>query len=88
MSWELIETTSPIARKEHKCEWCGEPILKGEKHHRETGKFDGNFTSYRMHLECRDAVSKTANENHFHFWVWDPMINPRGVCDEESLWEY
>lgn len=21
-------------------------------------------------------------------WTWDPMVNPRGECDEERLWEY
>jgi len=88
MSWELIENTTPVARKEYRCEWCGEPILKKEKHYKETGKFEGEFTSYRMHMECKDAVSKQAYRNNMHCWVWDPMVNPRGECDEESLWEY
>jgi hypothetical protein len=44
--------SNPTARKEHRCEWCGQKILKGEKHFQFVGKWQGEFQNWRMHLEC------------------------------------
>lgn len=45
--------TQPVARKEYRCEWCGEKILKGEKHHKYVGMWEGDFQNWRMHSECK-----------------------------------
>ncbi len=37
------DTNWPTARKQHRCIWCGEGILKGEKHAHFAGKWEGEF---------------------------------------------
>lgn len=49
---DFDETTYPVAAKEHRCEWCGQMILQGEKHAHFVGKWDGEFQNWRMHLVC------------------------------------
>jgi len=54
------ETKYPTAAKEHRCEWCGEPIVVGENHAHFAGKWDGEFQNWRMHRECYSSAS----DNH------------------------
>jgi hypothetical protein len=44
----------PKAAKDHRCEWCGEPIPKGERHYQYTGIWQGEWQYWRMHEECRE----------------------------------
>ena len=39
--YEHLETKNVIARKQHKCDWCGKPISKGEEYERQKYKYDG-----------------------------------------------
>jgi hypothetical protein len=48
---------TPKARKEHKCEWCGEPIPKGEVHYQFTGIWQGDWQNWRMHDGCHEIAS-------------------------------
>ncbi len=43
------------AKKDHKCCECGVVIPKGEFHGVFTGKWDGEISMNRQHLECEDA---------------------------------
>ena len=45
------------AAKDHYCVWCcrSPGILKGEKHFKFVGQFEGDFQSWRIHLECDQA---------------------------------
>lgn len=52
MSYELISESRPKARKEYKCIWCGQNILKGETHYYEISKYEGGFQDHRWHTEC------------------------------------
>lgn len=49
----------PVARKEHKCCECGQPIFAGEKYGSFSGKwshaFDGGMQVFKQHLECEEA---------------------------------
>lgn len=56
MSYQLLSETEPVARKEYRCIWCPELILKGEKHVHESSKYDGDFQDHRWHLECKKAA--------------------------------
>lgn len=44
-----------VARKEYPCVECCAPILKGERHLRWAGLWDGSWSYGRQHLLCRDA---------------------------------
>ena len=56
------EVRHPVAAKEHRCEWCGEPIPKGEKHAHFVGKWENEFQNWRMHYECHDYADDTICE--------------------------
>jgi hypothetical protein len=51
------EPTSPKARKEHCCIWCGGPILAGEYYKQQTGFYDGAPYRNRYHAECWDDAA-------------------------------
>ncbi len=43
-----------IARKQHKCIWCGEKIEPGFEYMRQRSVFDGVFQNHAWHPECND----------------------------------
>lgn len=51
------EYAYPVARKNHRCEWCGESIPAGEKYVRYVGMWESEFQNWAMHQECHDAAS-------------------------------
>jgi hypothetical protein len=69
MSYEEISYVHPKARKEHWCDWCGEKILKGEKHLSRAYKFQGEFMTGRMHLECENSMKKTHRDILSEGWT-------------------
>jgi hypothetical protein len=77
MSYRLLSETSPKARKQYRCVWCGERINVGERHAHERSIFDGEFQNHRFHHECIDAMREEASENggEVEFGYYD---NPRG----------
>ena len=50
--FRLISESFPCARKPHKCIWCGERIVVGEKYRRERSVFDDNMQDHKWHLDC------------------------------------
>ena len=60
MSTDFGDVICPIARKDYKCEWCGETIVSEVnvirplriRHVKFVGKWNGEFQSWRMHAEC------------------------------------
>ena len=53
------EPTYPVARKDHRCEWCGETIPTGEKHLRFSGMWEGAWQNWRMHSDCHDYADES-----------------------------
>lgn len=53
----LGDVTTPKARKDHSCFWCGEIIFQHETYARWTWKNDVVET-IKVHTECREAWSK------------------------------
>lgn len=49
---------TPVAAKEHRCEWCGEGISKGERHYQFTGVWGGDWQNWRMHSECHECATR------------------------------
>lgn len=48
----LTEPTEVTARKEHRCDDCGGPIAKGERHVRGTSLFDRHVNTLRRCARC------------------------------------
>ena len=49
---DILRDTHPIARKEHKCQFCGGIISIGEKYYRQTNVYDGRVYDWISHTEC------------------------------------
>ena len=58
MSYELISESTPVARKNYRCDWCGEMIVAGDKHYASRGKFEGELQFSRLHSECKLALNR------------------------------
>lgn len=54
------------ARKQHYCEWCSEPIVKGEIHYQFKGIWEGEWQNWRMHTECSDAHDRETEGGEIH----------------------
>ncbi|MEK6860586.1 MAG: hypothetical protein AABY07_01325 [Nanoarchaeota archaeon] len=50
-----INETYPAAKKEYRCQWCGETIKIKEIHVKQVCVYDGDFQSNRLHSECYEA---------------------------------
>ena len=75
MSYQEIRHYSLIARKPHRCIWCGEPIQKGDLHIRIKSKFDGDLQDHRFHGECVDPCHEHCDQSEGEFIPFD---NKRG----------
>jgi hypothetical protein len=62
MSYHLLEHATPLARKAHRCTWCGEEIPAGEKYIRIRCIYDGEPQVNKFHAECEKACSEEAAE--------------------------
>ena len=49
---KVLKNKAPIARKEHRCEFCGEVIHVGEKYNRQTNVYDGCIYDWVSHCDC------------------------------------
>lgn len=69
---EFYSETHLIARKEHRCEMCDEAIPVGTAYWRETGKFDGEFFTRRIHEHCYEMMTEYCAEVDTEFF-WDDI---------------
>ncbi len=46
------------ANKEHRCNFCGEKIVIGEKYITSTHKFDGSVYDWKAHIRCSNMASR------------------------------
>lgn len=49
--------THPKAKKEHRCIYCGGPILVGEQYVQQEGFYDGAPYRNRYHAECYESCA-------------------------------
>lgn len=73
MSFTLLSETRPKARKDHRCIWCGEKILKGNIYVAERSVFDGEMQNHHWHEECLTD----ARNNSDYEWEFTPYDNER-----------
>lgn len=79
MSYTELRSSEPIARKGYNCEWCAERITKGEKHAYRSFIWEGDFSTGRMHFECRAAMYEVPNDELEE--GWNPGDYPRGKSE-------
>lgn len=79
--WEGISTeTVKKARKDHRCVWCPEVIVKGSPCVRQVGIFEGDFQFSRYHPECWEAAGRYFNEGEAE--CFEPHSFKRGTTQE------
>jgi hypothetical protein len=70
-----FENKKIIAKKPHRCNWCGERIEISESSIYRKGIYEDEFYGDYYHLECDDALYKSdLDDNEF-----DPMTQKRGI---------
>lgn len=75
MSYQLLSESTPKARKQHRCIWCGQSIEAGTVYRHERSMYDGNFQNHHWHLECDAAFS--AEVAGYGEEAFDAMENER-----------
>ena len=54
----ILRESEPRARKDHRCNYCGRVIPKGEQHMYSVGFVYGDFNYYRAHYNCYVMASE------------------------------
>lgn len=69
-----------VGRKDHRCEWCGQSIPKGETFFHYKGIFEGEWQNWRMHNECFEdyQINSDVNEG------FSPFDNERPATVEQQ----
>lgn len=57
MSYRLIRDSHPVARKDHKCIWCGQAIKQGSRYRYELSEYEGELQKHHWHTECEISAS-------------------------------
>lgn len=73
MSLEFYNHKKPIARKEHICEMCGQKIMVGERYSRDVGKYDGDFFTRDLHLDCSETLLRFIKEEDVDEFRYDEI---------------
>lgn len=74
MSTCISSKDGVIARKQHRCVLCGEPILVGDKYDQRNGVGDDGFWSVRMHPECHAYESNDTVDPDWYEDVSEPAF--------------
>ncbi|MDB0600304.1 hypothetical protein PL373_13270 [Tenacibaculum maritimum] len=69
---ETLTNTTPKARKEHQCNFCGGIIEKGEVYQSQTNVYEGDIYTWKSHTTCQQIVREL---NMFE------EADDNGVCD-------
>lgn len=63
MSYTLFSIHDRIAKKPHRCIWCGQAISPGAKYSDERSVFDGSIQRHRWNPECLHHASSELYES-------------------------
>ncbi len=74
---ESIGSCQRMARKEHRCWWCTEPIRKGELYNRWAWVDGGDIIEIKCHEECNWAWDRVSRTYHGGYEC-DPQEHVRG----------
>lgn len=91
---ELYRIEYPVARKQHRCEFCGKKIEPKEQYSLEVGNFDGDFFVRKLCLPCNGMLSDymaslPSGETEFEWWgVIDSLADEYCIsCPDAELCE-
>ncbi len=59
---EFYNDATHKATKNYKCDLCRHLIPKGQKYHRQSGKYDGDFFDRCLHTHCNNIISTYCSE--------------------------
>lgn len=76
--YALLSETKPVARKPHRCIWCGQTIPAGEKYLFQNIRWEGGVQGQHWHFECADAQQQEGRESGE--WEFFPYENERPAC--------
>ncbi|MDE2098651.1 MAG: hypothetical protein KGL39_15460 [Patescibacteria group bacterium] len=82
MSWTCLRESTPAARKDHRCSWCGHPIPKGARYVYSSGIWEGRFVVNKMHPECDVAAADDFRESGEGFTPYDNERPNRAFTQE------
>ena len=87
MSYALLSEAMRVARKPHRCIWCGEFILAGERYRDERSAYDGSMQKHRWHPECDEAGSQYFSEVDSEFSPHENERPPTAAALEFASWD-
>lgn len=72
-----------VARKAHRCIWCGGELAKGTPYLDERSVYDGHFQQQRWHPECHAYSAVVADSSgEFEFIPYGEEYPPKEWIDE------
>lgn len=94
---EFSRTEQRKARKDHKCDVCGKPILKGCEYIFCSQKYDGEIHTFHQHIHC-DALLDAFVTSHDgsdydldEVWYWlsylCSQLHREGKCPDKEYYE-
>ena len=84
---ETIRITKPKARKEYRCDWCGQTIKVGEVYGRQTLSNNGEIYEWKNHIRCSKIATKLRmfdecdeglDDDHFQEWIGEEFKELKG----------
>lgn len=89
MSYTLLSESWPVARKQHRCIWCGQRIEPGEKYRRERSVYDGAMQDHKWHPECDEqfGIECAAEGGNLEFSPHDnerPAFGVLGTLNDQQ----
>lgn len=75
--YTLLNEARPVARKSHRCIWCGQAICVGEKYLFQAIRWEGSVHNQHWHFECANAQLEEGRASGD--WEFSPYDNERPV---------
>lgn len=54
---ETLSTKIHVAKKDHRCNYCGQKIISGVKYQSSSHVYDGDFYVWKAHLDCQEIAT-------------------------------
>lgn len=81
--YTLLRESWPVARKNHRCIWCGEAITSGTLYRHEKSVYDFQFQNHHWHDECNDAFAEEMSYEGSPM-EFSPYENERPVARDDA----